>query len=74
MGDVHVASHYRHRARTPGPLATALRALRGLPESCAWFRLAGTAAGEQAAALCLVLLHHVSGVLLATGPEVNRHG
>ena len=32
------------------------------------------AAGEPAAALCLVLLHDLSGLLLAAGPEVLRHG
>jgi hypothetical protein len=55
-------------------LAAALRALRRLPQSGAWLRLAGAAAGEQAAAFCLVLLHHLPELLLAAGAEVIRHG
>ena len=70
-------------------LASALRALRGLPAADAWFWLvraaapgglaakiikAGALAPEPAAPLGVVLLHHLSGLLLATGTEVFRHG
>lgn len=70
-------------------LASALCALRDLPAADAWFWLVraaapgglaakiiktGAFAPEPAAPLCVVLLHHLSGLLLATGPEVFRHG
>ena len=62
------------RTRALRPLAAPFRALRRVPESGAWPRLAGTATGEQAAAFCLVLLHHLPELLLAAGTEVIRHG
>jgi hypothetical protein len=74
MGMDHVASPSRHRTRALRPLAAPLRALRRVPRSCAWLRLAGAAAGEQATAGCLVLLHHLPELLLAAGAEVIRHG
>jgi hypothetical protein len=70
-------------------LASALRALRGLPAADAWVWLvraaapgglaakitkAGAFAAEPAAPLGVVLLHDLSGLLLATGTEVFRHG
>ncbi len=55
-------------------LASALRALRGLPAADAWFWLVRATACEPAAPLGVVLLHHLSGLLLATGTEVFRHG
>lgn len=55
-------------------LASALRALRGLPAADAWFWLVRAAACEPAAPLGVVLLHDLSGLLLATGAEVFRHG
>ena len=55
-------------------LASALRALRGVPTADAWLWLVRAATCESAAALSGVLLHHLSGLLLATGTEVLRHG
>ena len=55
-------------------LASALRALRGLPAADAWVWLVRAAACESAAPLGVVLLHDLSGLLLATGTEVFRHG
>ena len=55
-------------------LASALRALRGLPTADAWLWLVRAATCEPAAPLGVVLLHHLSGLLLATGTEVFRHG
>jgi hypothetical protein len=55
-------------------LASALRALRGVPTADAWLWLVRAATCESAAALSVVLLHHLSGLLLATGTEVLRHG
>ena len=69
-----MSGNTRHRPRATGPLAAPFRALRRVPESGAWLRLAGAAAGEQAAAFCVVLLHHLPELLLAAGAEVIRHG
>ena len=55
-------------------LASALCALRGVPTADAWLWLVRAATCESAAALSVVLLHHMSGLLLATGTEVFRHG
>ena len=67
-------------------LASALRALRGLPAADAWVWLVRAAAPGGLAAkitkagafapepLGVVLLHDLSGLLLATGTEVFRHG
>ena len=55
-------------------LASALCALRGLSAADAWLWLVGATAREPAALLGVVLLHHLSGLLLATDPEVFRHG
>ena len=55
-------------------LASALRALRSLPAADAWFWLVRAATCEPAAPLSVVLLHHLSGLLLATGTEVFHHG
>ena len=56
-----------HDAR-PG---TALRRL--LPPS-AWLWLVRPGAAEEAAALGLLLLHRLPGLLVALGGEVVRHG
>jgi hypothetical protein len=70
-------------------LASALRALRGVSAADARLWLvraaapggfaakiikAGALAPEPAAPLGVVLLHHLSGLLLATGTEVFHHG
>lgn len=55
-------------------LAAALCALRRLPATGAWLWLERAGTCEPAASSCVVLLHHVSGLLLAAGPEVFRHG
>ena len=74
MENPHVTRNTRHGARAFRPLAAPLRALRRVPEPGAWLRLAGAATGEQAAAFCVVLLHHLPELLLAAGAEVIRHG
>jgi hypothetical protein len=70
-------------------LASALCALRDLPAAGAWLWLVratapgglaakniqtGALAPEPAAPVGVVLLHHLPGLLLATGTEVFRHG
>ena len=55
-------------------LASALRALRSVSAADAWLWLVRASACEPAAPLGVVLLHDLSGLLLATGPEVFRHG
>ena len=70
-------------------LASALCALRDLPAADAWLWLVraaapgglaakiiktGALAPEPAAPVGVVLLHHLPGLLLATGTEVFRHG
>ncbi len=73
MEELHVAiTHLYHR--TACPLAATLRALRGVSAAGAWFWLVRAAAFEPAAAFNVVLLHHLSGFLLAAGPEIFRHG
>jgi hypothetical protein len=52
----------------------ALRALRRLSPSGAWLWLVRPDAVEAAAAVGLVLFHHVPGVLVALGGAVARHG
>ena len=88
MEELHVAINHLFQ-RSAYLLASALRALRSLPAADAWLWLvqaaasggfvakiikAGAFAPEPAAPLGVVLLHHLSGLLLATGPEVFRHG
>jgi len=88
MEELHVAITHLCR-RAVHLLASALCAVPGLPAASAWFWLvrasapggfaakvikAGAFAPEPAAPLGVVLLHHLSGLLLATGPEVFRHG
>ena len=63
-----------HCARSSRPLAATLCALRRLPATGMWLWLERAWAGEQAAATGMVLFHHLSGLLLAAGPEVFRHG
>ena len=73
MEELHVAITHLFQ-RSAYLLASALRALPGLPAASAWLWLVQAAAPEPAAPLGVVLLHHLSGLLLATGPEVFRHG
>lgn len=73
MEELHVAiTHLCSRAVYL--LASALRALRGVSAADAWLWLVRAAACEPAAPLGVVLLHDLSGLLLATGAEVFRHG
>ena len=88
MEELHVAITHLCR-RAVYLLASALCALRSLSAADAWFWLvraaapggfaakvikAGAFAPGPAAPLGVVLLNHLSGLLLATGPEVFRHG
>ena len=88
MEELHVAITHLCR-RAVYLLASALRALRSLSAADAWLWLvraaapgglaakiikAGAFAPEPAAPVGVVLLHHLSGFLLATGTEVFRHG
>ena len=88
MEELHVAITHLCR-RAVDLLASALCALRSLSAADAWLWLvraaapggfaakvikAGALTPEPAAPLGVVLLHHLSGLLLATGPEVFRHG
>ena len=73
MEELYVAITHLCR-RAVNLLASALCALRGLPAADAWFWLVRAAACESAAPVGVVLLHHLSGLLLATGTEVFRHG
>jgi hypothetical protein len=54
--------------------ASAWRALGGLPPPGTWVRLVRPDAIEALALLALVLLDRVSGLLVALGGEVARHG
>ena len=73
MGELYVAiTHLCSRA--VHLLASALRALRGVSPADAWLWLVRASACEPAAPLGVVLLHDLSGLLLATGAEVFRHG
>jgi len=62
------------RQRSLPMLASTLRALRRLPATDTWLWLAGAGSCEPAAPVGLVLLHHLSGLLLATGTEIVGHG
>ena len=88
MEELHVAITHLFQ-RSAYELASALCALRGVSAADARLWLvraaapggfaakiikAGALAPEPAALLGVVLLHHLSGLLLATGPEVFRHG
>ena len=55
-------------------LASAGRALRGLPATSGWLWLVRSLANEQATPVGVVLLHHLSALLLVLVPEVVRHG
>ena len=88
MEELHVAITHLFQ-RSAYELASALCALRGVSAADARLWLvraaapgglaakiikAGALAPEPAAPLGVVLLHHLSGLLLATGTEVFRHG
>jgi hypothetical protein len=49
-------------------------ALRGLLPPSTWLWLVRPGAAEEAAALGLLLLHRLPGLLVALGWEVVRHG
>ena len=55
-------------------LASAQRAVCGLPATRPWLRLVRALAHEQATTVGLVLLHHLSALLRRLGQEVDRHG
>lgn len=74
MEALHVTASVTVSPRALRPLATALRAVRGVQAARPRFRLAGAAADEQAATARMVLFHVLPVLLLATGPEVRRHG
>ena len=71
---MHGSPSANHLTRASRALAAPFRALRSVQEPDAWLRLGGAATGEQAAAFCVVLLHHLPELLLAAGAEVIRHG
>ena len=73
MEEVHVAIVHLCR-RADYLLAAAFFTLRRLPETGAWLWLVRAGTCEPAAALSVVLLHRLSVLLLAAGPEVLRHG
>ena len=73
MEELYVAIAHLFR-RAVYLLAAALRALRRLPAIGAWLWLERAGTCEPAASLCVVLLYYLSGLLLAAGPEVLRHG
>lgn len=50
------------------------RALRRLPAAGARLRLVRPDLLEAAAAFCVVLLHHLPGVVDAVGKALHRHG
>lgn len=54
--------------------ARALSTLRRLPAPGAWLWLVRPSAGEEAAALCVLLLHALPGLLDALGAGISRHG
>jgi hypothetical protein len=59
----------------PGPaLASAWSALCGLPATGTWVWLGRSGALEAAAAIGVVLLNALSGLLGTLGAEVFRHG
>lgn len=54
--------------------ARSCSALRRLLAPGTWLWLVRPGAGEEAATLCLLLLHALPGLLDALGPELARHG
>jgi hypothetical protein len=73
MEEFHVAfTHLRRRAVYR--LASALCALRSVSAADAGLWLVRASACEPSAPLGVVLLNDLSGLLLATGAEVFRHG
>ena len=46
----------------------------GLPPTGEWLWLVRPDAVETAAATCLVLFHHLPGLLVALGAGLSRHG
>jgi hypothetical protein len=62
------------RASATEALASAWRALRGLPATDPWFWLVRPGAVEAAAPVGLVLLDGVPRLLVALGQEVIGHG
>jgi hypothetical protein len=73
MEELYVAIVHLFR-RTVYLLAATLRALRRMPATSAWLWLERAGTCEPTASLCVVLLHRLSSLLLAAGPEVFRHG
>ena len=67
--------HHTHvRRSAPDALASAISALRGLPFSDAWIRLARSGAIEASPAVGLVLLDVLPKLLVALGAGILRHG
>ena len=62
------------RRQALAALASAPRAVCGLPATRTWFRLVRALAHEQATTVGLVLLHRLSALLRRLGQEVDRHG
>lgn len=69
-----VSHHVPHRSRPASPVAPARRAVRRLPAPGAWFWLVRPDTAEAAAAIGIVLLHHLSALLVTLGPKITGHG
>lgn len=63
-----------HHLRPASSLASAWGALCRLPAADPWLWLGRAPALETAAALCVVLLDRLPGLLVALGAEVFGHG
>ena len=63
-----------HRRRPPQDVAPALGALRCLPAADPWLWLVIPAVFEATIIAALVLLHVLTGLLVALGAQVGWHG
>lgn len=72
MRVVHHDVRARASASSSTLLASAWRALRRLPQTSTLFRLARAFANEETAPGTLVLLHHLSGPVVAANAEAVR--
>jgi hypothetical protein len=60
-------AHFPGRRHAASPVASALAALRRLPQAATWFRLVTPATFEAAIPAALVLFHHLPALLVAAG-------
>jgi hypothetical protein len=66
-------AHLPGRRHAASPVASALAALRRLPQAATWFRLVTSATLEASVLAALVLFHHLPALLVAASIKDALH-